>query len=45
MQVNIRKKNQKQYVSLNATQNLMNNSLDLTSQPGQPTTYSTIAAG
>ena len=43
--MSIRSKKNQQYVSLNATQNLINNSLDLSNQTGANPTYSTIAAG
>jgi len=46
LEVNIRNHlKEKQFVSLNATQILINESLDLSSQTGPQTTYSTIAAG
>jgi len=45
IQMSIRSKKNQQYVSLNANQNLVNNSLDLTSYHTGNTTYSTIAAG
>jgi len=43
--MSIRSKKNQQYVSLNATQNMVKNSLDLSTQPGKNQTYSTIAAG
>ena len=45
VQMNIRSKKNQQFVSLNATQALVNNSLDLGSNKAANPTYSTIAAG
>ena len=45
IQMSIRSKKNQQYVSLNANQNLVQNSLDFSQYPKGNTTYSTIAAG